>query len=574
MIKLEGEHTVQRRKIAIIGAGVGLAVVVALYYFFVLATLTVVTVPAGALIKIDGKAIARSPVSRFEIPTGRRQLSISHSYYAPYSEQIDVVYGQRVVKSLDLQLGEGTVKLLSNPKGAWTEVDGQRLAVVTPTEIKMPSGPHEIRMGQAERRAVTKSVELKAGETLSVNLSLNIDPHGTLKLQIKPSGAKVEFVDKQLTYKANMRLPIGEYALKVSKRGYETKEFRYKVKYTKNQHAIVLQRQSAALNISVREKAAMINVTFVDGGNKVTKAYQPNMRVPVGKVQVTVAAMGHRSERKTIAVGAKGASLKFSLPVLNVEVGSVFSDALSSETQGPEMIVLPPGQFQMGKDTGPPSERPAHTVTLTQPFAVSKYEITTVEFLQFVAQTKRGVDARIAKLAPQGPVAHITYKDAVAYAQWLSKQSGESYRLLTESEWEYAAGAGSSDAYAFGNDTLTLCEYANVSDLSAKNVFRTWLVTKCDDGRVRPGVGGHYKANKFGLYDMYGNVAEWVLECGMPDYSRASGIGSDPSPGASCESHGYRGGSWDSTAEEVASSYRNASSRSSDDRGLRVMREF
>ena len=73
---------------------------------------------------------------------------------------------------------------------------------------------------------------------------------------------------------------------------------------------------------------------------------------------------------------------------------------------------------------------------------------------------------------------------------------------------------------------------------------------------------------------MYGNVAEWVQECGMPEYSQASIIGSDPTLGASCESHGYRGGSWDSTAEEAASSYRNASSRSSDDRGIRVLREF
>jgi formylglycine-generating enzyme required for sulfatase activity len=87
-------------------------------------------------------------------------------------------------------------------------------------------------------------------------------------------------------------------------------------------------------------------------------------------------------------------------------------------------------------------------------------------------------------------------------------------------------------------------------------------------------VGGQYKANKFGLHDMYGNVAEWVLECGLPDYSLASGIGSDPTSGASCENHGYRGGSWDSTAQEAASSYRNSTSRLSDDRGIRVMREF
>ena len=574
MIKLEGEHTVQRRKIVIIGVGVGLAVVAALYYFLVLATLTVVTTPAGALVKIDGKAVARSPMNGFEISTGRHKLDITHSHYAPYSEQIDVAYGQRVVRNLDLQLGEGTVKLLSNPKGAWVEVDGQRLDAVTPTEITLPSGPHEIMMGQAERRAITQSVELKTGETLSVNLSLNVDPHGSLKFRVRPAGAKVAFVGKQLSYKSNMRLPIGEYAIQVSKRGYVTQAFRHSVKYGENQHSITLKREYGALNISVREPNAIVNVSYLNGADKVSKPYQPNMRVPVGKVGIRVAAMGHRTETKSINVGAKGASVKFSLPALNAKVGREFTDPLSSLDQGPQMIVLAPNRFQMGNDTGPPSEQPAHSVVLPQPFAVSKYEITVAQFLQFVTRTKRKVDSRILKLDPQLPVAHVTHKDAVAYTQWLSQGSGQRYRLLTESEWEYAARAGSSSAYSFGDDPLKMCNYANISDLSTKQTFRSWTVTNCDDGQVRPGPGGQYKPNKFGLHDMYGNVAEWVQECGMPEYSQALIIGSDPTLGASCESHGYRGGSWDSTAEEAASSYRNASSRSSDDRGIRVLREF
>lgn len=562
------------QKKIIIAMSVGFAVAVAIYYFLLFATLTVVTVPANALIKIDGKALARSPVSGFEISTGRHKLDITHSYYEPYSEQINVAYGDRVVRNIDLQLGKGSVKLLSNPKGAWVKVDGQRLAAVTPTEIILPSGPHEILMGQTERRAENKTLELNAGETVTVNLSLNNDPHGSLRFQVSPADSKVEFVGKQLTYKSNMRLPIGEYAIKVSKRGYVAQTFRYSVKYGKNQRSINLQRNYAALSVSVREKDAIVNVSYMNDGDKVSKLYEPNMRVPVGKVAVRVAAMGHRTERKSINVGVKGASLKFLLPIINAKVGSEFVDRLSSADQGPQMVVLAPGRFQMGDNAGPPSEQPAHSVLLPQPFAVSKYEITVAEFLQFVAQTTRNVEGRMLKLDPKLPAAHVTHKDAVAYTQWLSQESGESYRLLTESEWEYAARAGSNSAYSFGNNPIRMCEHANISDLSTKQIFRAWTVTNCDDGQVRPGFGGQYKANKFGLYDMYGNVAEWVLECGIPDYSQASEIGSEPTLGASCESHGYRGGSWDSTAVEAASSYRNASSRISDDRGIRVLREF
>ncbi len=572
MIKSEGDHTVQRK--IIIGVSIGLLAISAAYYFFLLATLTVVTVPADALVKIDGKAVARSPVSGFEIATGRHKLDITHSYYAPYSEQIDVAYGERVVRNLNLKLGEGKLKLLSNPKGAWVEVNGQRLESVTPTEIQVPSGPHEVLMGMSERRQANKALEVKAGEAVTVNLSLNIDPHGTLKFRVRPAGAKVEFVGKQLDYKSNMRLPIGEYGVTVSKRGYVPQAFRYKVKHGDNQHSITLQRQYALLTVNVRESDAQVRVSYKERGEKVSKAYQPNLRVPVGKINVRVAALSHRTQTKSINIGAQGATLKFSLAMLNADVGSELSDTLLSKSLGPTMVVLPPGRFQMGNNAGPPSERPAHRVILSQPFAVSKYEITVAEFLKFVAQTERDIDSRIYKLDAQMPVAQITHDDAIAYTRWLSTQSGQRYRLLTESEWEYAARAGSNGAYSFGNDPRNMCQYGNISDLSAKQIFRAWQVTDCDDGQVRPSQGGKYKPNKFGLYDMHGNVAEWILECGMPDYSQASGIGSQPTVGASCESHGYRGGSWDSTAQETALSYRNASSRMSDDRGLRVLREF
>ena len=568
-----------QRKI-IVRLGIGLVIVASsIYYFFILAKLSINTVPADALVRVDGKAVARTPADGIEVSVGLHKLEVTHSYYAPYSEQINVGYGDRIVRDLNLELGEGTLQLLSNPKGAWVELDGQRLPAVTPTQIKLPSGPHEITMGQTERRPVSQSVELNAGEQLAVNLSLNIDPHGTLKFQVKPAGAKVRFVDQQLTYKSGMRLPIGEYGISVSKPGYVTQKLRYTVRYGDNQRPITLQRQYATLNVDVREKTALVNVSYVNGGQQISRPYLANMRVPVGQIKVRAGAMGHRTQTKTISLGAKGARLKFTLPTLNVEVGSEFSDPLTrgSDLQGesgPTMVVVPAGQFQMGNNAGPPSERPAHTVALTQPFGVAKYEITVAQFQKFVAQTKRNVDSRIYKLAANVPVAYISYKDAVAYTQWLSEQTGKTYRLLTESEWEYVARAGSQASYAFGNDPLKICEYANIGDLAAKKKFRSWLVTNCNDGQVRPGVGGQYKANKFGLHDMYGNVAEWVLECGMPDYSLASGIGSDPISGASCENHGYRGGSWDSTAQEAASSYRNATSRLSDDRGIRVMREF
>ena len=290
-----------QRKI-IVRLGIGLVIVASsIYYFFILATLSVNTVPADALVRVDGKAVARTPADGIEVSVGLHKLEVTHSYYAPYSEQINVGYGDRIVRDLNLELGEGTLQLLSNPKGAWVEVDGQRLPAVTPTQIKLPSGPHEITMGQTERRPVSQSVELNAGEQLAVNLSLNIDPHGTLKFQVKPAGAKVRFVDQQLTYKSGMRLPIGEYGISVSKPGYVTQKLRYTVRYGDNQRPITLQRQYATLNVDVREKTALVNVSYVNGGQQISRPYLANMRVPVGE--------GERAERVQWAIGPKAKSI-------------------------------------------------------------------------------------------------------------------------------------------------------------------------------------------------------------------------------------------------------------------------
>ena len=106
-----------QRKI-IVRLGIGLVIVASsIYYFFILATLSVNTVPADALVRVDGKAVARTPADGIEVSVGLHKLEVTHSYYAPYSEQINVGYGDRIVRDLNLELGEGTLQLLSNPKG-------------------------------------------------------------------------------------------------------------------------------------------------------------------------------------------------------------------------------------------------------------------------------------------------------------------------------------------------------------------------------------------------------------------------------------------------------------------------
>jgi formylglycine-generating enzyme required for sulfatase activity len=182
------------------------------------------------------------------------------------------------------------------------------------------------------------------------------------------------------------------------------------------------------------------------------------------------------------------------------------------------------------------------------------------------------MDERLSEASE--PVRYVSWDEAVGYADWLSGQTGGRYRLPTEAEWEYMARAGSDTAYWFGDEAERLCEFANLADLSTRTVYREWAVHQCDDGHARLAPVGSYPPNPFGVRDVHGNVSEWVLECGIPEYAYAEEDGSVPMSGQSCSTHGIRGGSWDSQPEAVGSRYRGYARGGGDDRGIRLLKEL
>ena len=106
----------------------------------------------------------------------------------------------------------------------------------------------------------------------------------------------------------------------------------------------------------------------------------------------------------------------------------------------------------------------------------------------------------------QHPVTCVSWEDALAYVHWLRAKTGSPYRLPSEAEWEYAARGGSTARFSYGDDDATLCQYANGADQTAKAMFPDWRTAPCRDGNVYTAPTGTYMPNKFGLYDMHGNV--------------------------------------------------------------------
>ncbi len=213
-------------------------------------------------------------------------------------------------------------------------------------------------------------------------------------------------------------------------------------------------------------------------------------------------------------------------------------------TDCPIMIVVSGGTFMMGSLTSEKDrnkdEGPQHEVTIARSFAVSKFEVT---FDQWEACIQYGGCTRAGSPFGGGkqPTINITWDDAKGYVNWLLRLTGQPYRLLTEAEWEYAARAGSVGSYSFEGDTSLLDEYAWYRGNSGS--------------RSHP--VGEKKPNVFGLYDMHGNVSEWVEDCYHENYS-----GEPPTDGSAwttgdCGRRMMRGGPWNGDPRYLRSANRN-----------------
>lgn len=228
---------------------------------------------------------------------------------------------------------------------------------------------------------------------------------------------------------------------------------------------------------------------------------------------------------------------------------------------GPEMVFIPGGSFDMGSTEGEEDEKPVHPVTVSG-FSMAKYETTVREFAQFVAETnyqtdaekggssklwnwetnkvydstsiywRHGADARLLLASEYShPVVHVSHNDALAYCAWLSKKTGRTYRLPTEAEWEYAAGNGTPHTKYSWGDGDPAEPVGNVADKSYKarfdGKFNYKAFNQYTDGYAFTAPVGSFKANKFGLHDMTGNVWEWCSDWYGQDYY-ASRVATNP----------------------------------------------
>jgi sulfatase modifying factor 1 len=248
----------------------------------------------------------------------------------------------------------------------------------------------------------------------------------------------------------------------------------------------------------------------------------------------------------------------------------------------PDMIILPTGEFMMGS----PATENGHTdvegsprrVNLSKRIAIGKLEVTVEQVSAFMAETGMNVGGSCQpiidpsravatwgepsvsmlspgyKVTPSHPAVCISWHEAQSYVAWLQRRTGKPYRLPTEAEWEYAARAGTTTRYSFGNDETSLCDYARFADLGSQFGWGDGCRSNVASyGTTRVGA---LKPNPWGIFDMHGNAWEWVEDCWTPNSQEMPSDGSAFSRPGSCEIGVIRGGSFAAGSRRVRSAIR------------------
>ena len=290
------------------------------------------------------------------------------------------------------------------------------------------------------------------------------------------------------------------------------------------------------------------------------------------------------------------------LPLSRIQQDAQASDKELINTLNMKLLLIPAGEFLMGSTPSEiaeyalldanfdksiaDKEQPQHRVKISRPFYMGATEVTRGQFAEFVRAANYkteaekdgkggvGFDEATSKTEQKveytwkspgfsqtdsHPVVNVSWNDAVAFCEWLSKKEGRKYQLPTEARWEYACRGGVkvNAFFASGNDPESLAAIGNVADATAKAKFSTLRSIKAKDGNVFTAPVGRYQANPFGLQDMHGNVLEWCSDW----YGEYNGQASTDPVGAKEGSYRvYRGGGWHGNAGYCRSAFRSGDS--------------
>lgn len=549
----------------------------------------------GADVLVDGESVATTPFPSVDVEPGEREIVVQAEGYVTFTTTMQIE-GRRVEQRLEveLQANSAPVTFVSVPAGATVQVDGRRLGT-TPLTLPVSAGRRAATFSKVEYKPATRRFTVRAGDALTVpTVRLALDDAVLVLASDPPGGAvTVNGEPRGETPLEIVVAPRRPLSVRVAKPGHEIGTLDLEIAPgQKREESLALTPQLGEVTIKASPPDAQL---IIDG-------------TPRGAASQTLSliALPHRIEirREGFLPHAQTVTPRPGFPqVVEVELKSeeqARRDAMPpryTNAAGHEMVLFEQLKFRMGAGRREPGRRanePLRDVELVRPFYLATTEVSNAQFRKFMTGHDSGRTGTHALNMDSHPVVRVTWEQAAAYCNWLSRQEKlppayeskggtlvarvpftTGYRLPTEAEWErvarYPDGQGPL-RYPWGRAFPIPSGAANYGDDAADEILRRTL-PDYDDGYATTAPVDKMAQSVAGFFHMGGNVSEWMNDFYVITPSVSGRVVQDPVGPAEGEYHVIRGASWmDATVTELRLSSRDYGKEARPDLGFRVAR--
>ena len=520
----------------------------------------------SADVQVDGASIGSAPLIDVEVESGRHRVEFVADRYLSEVLELDVTgEGQRQQLSAELTPNWAPVSVSSRPGGAEVLVDGTPVGR-TPADLEVEAGERLLELRLPGYNAWREAIAVLADQPLDLPEVTMVQADGRVELVTDPAGAAVSVNGEfQGSTPLTLRLRPGRsHAIAMSKPGYETVTQDLSVAADSGRRLeISLVGQYGAIEIVSDPPAAEVLVDGEPGG--VTPVQLDLLAVPH---ELEVRLDGHASQSTTVTPRT-GFSQRWEtvLVALDTITGAGYSQVVHTGL-GQELRLVLPGEFTMGssrREQGRRSNEALRAVRLTEGFYLGIKEVSNAEFRQFDPEHDSGSFSGESLDGDEQPAVRITWEQVAQFMNWLSIRDSlqpvyeeadgtwlpvrplrNGYRLPTEAEWAWAARfAGREEPliFAWGAVLPPPDRVGNFADISARQLLPTTLVTY-NDGFSVSAPSGSFAANPLGIFDLGGNVSEWVQDYYEVGRTETEAVVEDPLGPVSGRFRVVRGPSW------------------------------
>ncbi len=460
----------------------------------------------------------------------------------------------------------GALAIKATPPDVDIYINEELHADTTPVVLRLPAGRHDVSIHHHNKRPLHFHVLITPDSVVVKNVTLEdlppaertlVNPEELINAQRDSFETEEQFNNRLNRYLEQFNRAASAQDASVQAGVVTLNKNNYDIK---NQYFIVTVKWQPWIATLSLPSQGLLPINPDDA----RRLWQEGTHKPVF---VDLAKINNRLFAQDIKLTGLNRTWPLQIRQAQLPPGSIFRDGLRAGFVGPEMVVIPAGRFRMGDLMGeaaqasdneltpPPTAsanpsvysalataRPVRTVIFDQPFALGRYHVTFDDYDLFAQATGRPLPNDQGWGRGRLPVINVSWDDAQAYTEWLREQTGQPYRLPSEAEWEYAARAGTETNYWWGDDLLP-----NMANCD--NCEGAWA------GRRTVPVGS-FPANPFGLFEVHGNVSEWVADC-WHDHYRGAPVDGRVWDEPDCTRRVWRGGSWSGHANLMRAASRS-----------------